>query len=163
PDAKPAPPSASPMSSWKNIFPGRGTSKCSFWGISTAAWFTSSSAIAPCKDGIRKLSKSPRRLTSIRKRANKSSSPPCPSPAGPVEFLRDVDRGDFFFIEVNPRIQVEHTVTEVVTGIDVVKCQILIAQGSPLSEPELRMKGQDGISTHGFAFQCRVTTEDPAN
>ena len=83
--------------------------------------------------------------------------------AGTVEFLLDTDRGDFFFIEVNPRIQVEHTVTEVVTGIDIVKCQILIAQGSPLAEPELGMNGQEGIGTHGFAFQCRVTTEDPAN
>ncbi|HMF18686.1 MAG TPA: pyruvate carboxylase [Gemmataceae bacterium] len=83
--------------------------------------------------------------------------------AATVEFLLDVDRGEFFFIEVNPRIQVEHTVTEVVTGVDVVKCQILIAQGQPLSDPELGLGNQESIVTHGFAFQCRVTTEDPAN
>jgi pyruvate carboxylase len=83
--------------------------------------------------------------------------------AATVEFLLDVDRGDFFFIEVNPRIQVEHTVTEVVTGIDVVKCQILVAQGQPLSDPELGLGKQEAIVTHGYAFQCRVTTEDPAN
>src|SRR5262249_15147151 len=57
--------------------------------------------------------------------------------AGTVEFLLDADRGDFYFIEVNPRIQVEHTVTEQVTGVDVVKTQVLIAQGTPLSDPEI--------------------------
>jgi pyruvate carboxylase len=83
--------------------------------------------------------------------------------AGTVEFLVDVERGDFYFIEVNPRIQVEHTVTEVVTGVDIVKAQLLIASGRPLSDPEIGFGSQERISTHGHAMQCRVTTEDPTN
>jgi pyruvate carboxylase len=83
--------------------------------------------------------------------------------AGTVEFLLDTDSGDFYFIEVNPRIQVEHTVTEVVTGYDIVKSQILIAQGRPLSDPEIGLGSQENVRAHGHAFQCRVTTEDPAN
>ena len=83
--------------------------------------------------------------------------------AGTVEFLVDADSDDFYFIEVNPRIQVEHTVTEEVTGIDIVKSQILIAQGAPLSDPEIALADQTQIATQGFALQCRVTTEDPAN
>ncbi|HET6572047.1 MAG TPA: pyruvate carboxylase, partial [Fimbriiglobus sp.] len=83
--------------------------------------------------------------------------------AGTVEFLVDVDAGTFYFIEVNPRIQVEHTVTEVVTGYDIVKSQILIAQGLPLSDPEIGLGDQSKITTHGYAIQARVTTEDPAN
>jgi pyruvate carboxylase len=83
--------------------------------------------------------------------------------AGTVEFLVDADTGDFYFIEVNPRIQVEHTVTEEVTGIDIVKAQILVAQGQPLSDPEIGLGSQADIQTTGFAVQCRVTTEDPAN
>jgi len=83
--------------------------------------------------------------------------------ASTVEFLVDVDAGTFFFIEVNPRIQVEHTVTEVVTGYDIVKTQILIASGVPLSDPEIGMGDQSTIRTNGFAVQARVTTEDPAN
>lgn len=83
--------------------------------------------------------------------------------AGTVEFLVDVETGKFFFIEVNPRIQVEHTVTEVVTGIDLIKAQILVAQGAPLSDPEINLNGQDSVRVLGYAFQCRVTTEDPAN
>ena len=70
---------------------------------------------------------------------------------------------EFYFIEVNPRIQVEHTVTEEVTGIDIVKSQILVAQGVPLADPEIGLRGQDAVRTHGFAIQCRVTTEDPTN
>ncbi len=83
--------------------------------------------------------------------------------AGTVEFLVDVDSGNFYFIEVNPRIQVEHTVTEEVTGYDVVKSQILIAQGLPLSDAEIGLGDQGRVTTHGYALQCRVTTEDPAN
>ncbi|MEZ6109350.1 MAG: pyruvate carboxylase [Pirellulaceae bacterium] len=85
------------------------------------------------------------------------------SNAGTVEFLVDTDRDEFYFIEVNPRIQVEHTVTEEVTGIDVVKCQILVASGLPLSEPDIGLGSQDDVHTTGFAIQCRVTTEDPTN
>ncbi len=83
--------------------------------------------------------------------------------AGTVEFLLDLDRGDFFFIEVNPRIQVEHTVTEVVTGIDIVKSQILVAQGHKLHDPPLNIPPQDEIHSNGYAIQCRITTEDPTN
>ncbi|QVL29840.1 pyruvate carboxylase [Telmatocola sphagniphila] len=83
--------------------------------------------------------------------------------AGTVEFLVDADTDEFYFIEVNPRIQVEHTVTEAVTGYDLVKSQILVAQGLPLSDPEIGLGDQEKITTRGFAIQCRVTTEDPAN
>lgn len=81
--------------------------------------------------------------------------------AGTVEFLLDIERDEFYFIEVNPRIQVEHTVTEVVTGIDLVRSQILIAQGYQLHDPPLNIPAQDAIHVRGVAMQCRVTTEDP--
>ncbi len=83
--------------------------------------------------------------------------------AGTVEFLYDADTNQFYFIEVNPRIQVEHTVTEVVTGYDIVRSQILIAQGVKLSDPEIGLGDQAAVKVNGFAIQCRVTTEDPAN
>ncbi len=83
--------------------------------------------------------------------------------AGTVEFLLDADSGHFYFIEVNPRIQVEHTVTEEVTGVDLVKSQILVAQGTPLGDPEIGLGSQVSVTTNGFAVQCRVTTEDPSN
>ncbi|MDA0231506.1 MAG: pyruvate carboxylase [Proteobacteria bacterium] len=85
------------------------------------------------------------------------------SNAGTVEFLMDVDTGAFYFIEVNPRIQVEHTVTEVVTGIDLVKAQIRITQGAKIGTPESGMPVQEEIRVNGNAIQCRVTTEDPEN
>ncbi|MEN6534333.1 MAG: biotin carboxylase N-terminal domain-containing protein, partial [Bryobacteraceae bacterium] len=81
--------------------------------------------------------------------------------AGTVEFLVDVETGEWFFIEVNPRLQVEHTVTEEVTGIDIVRCQIQIAQGLNLHGPEMNLPQQDQMSSYGYALQCRVTTEDP--
>jgi pyruvate carboxylase len=81
--------------------------------------------------------------------------------AGTVEFLLDVDTGEFFFIEVNPRIQVEHTVTEMVTGIDLVRSQILLASGHTLHDPPVNIPAQDRIERRGVAMQCRVTTEDP--
>jgi pyruvate carboxylase len=83
--------------------------------------------------------------------------------AGTVEFLLDADTNEWFFIEMNPRIQVEHTVTEVITNIDLVRSQILIAQGYPMFSPEVGMPQQDEIPRNGFAVQCRVTTEDPEN
>ena len=83
--------------------------------------------------------------------------------AGTVEYLVDVESGEWFFIEMNPRIQVEHTVTEEVTGIDIVRSQILIAQGYQLHEEPLGLPMQDKIEKSGFAIQCRITTEDPAN
>jgi pyruvate carboxylase len=81
--------------------------------------------------------------------------------AGTVEFLVDADSEEWFFIEVNPRVQVEHTVTEMVTGIDIVRAQILVAQGVKLHEAPLSLPSQDAIKTNGFAIQCRITTEDP--
>ena len=82
--------------------------------------------------------------------------------AGTVEFLMDMDTEEFFFIEVNPRVQVEHTVTEEVTGIDIVRAQILIAEGQTL-EQATGAAGQADIALRGHAIQCRVTTEDPLN
>ncbi|MEW5423046.1 pyruvate carboxylase [Amorphus sp. 3PC139-8] len=81
--------------------------------------------------------------------------------AGTVEFLMDADTGAVYFIEVNPRIQVEHTVTEEVTGIDIVKAQIHIADGARIGEPGSGVPPQDEIVLHGHAIQCRITTEDP--
>ena len=83
--------------------------------------------------------------------------------AGTIEFLYDLDRHEWFFIEMNPRIQVEHTVTEVVTGLDLVRAQILIAQGHALHSPEVGMPRQEAVPCNGYAIQCRITTEDPAN
>ncbi len=81
--------------------------------------------------------------------------------AGTVEFLQDADTGKFYFIEVNPRIQVEHTVTEEVTGIDIVKAQIHIIEGKPIGDPESGVPRQEDIWLNGHALQCRITTEDP--
>lgn len=81
--------------------------------------------------------------------------------AGTVEFLYDMDQNDWFFIEMNPRIQVEHTVTECVTGIDLVRSQILVAAGHSLFSEEVAIPPQAEMPCIGFAIQCRVTTEDP--
>lgn len=82
--------------------------------------------------------------------------------AGTVEFLVDKD-GSHYFIEMNPRIQVEHTVTEIVTGIDIVQAQILIAEGHSLKSKEINVPNQESIKVSGHAIQCRITTEDPVN
>jgi pyruvate carboxylase len=81
--------------------------------------------------------------------------------AGTVEFLMDVDTGEFFFIEVNPRIQVEHTVTEEVTGIDIVKAQVRLSEGARIGDPDSGVPRQENIRLNGHALQCRITTEDP--
>ena len=84
--------------------------------------------------------------------------------AGTVEFLQDMESGAFYFIEVNPRIQVEHTVTEQVTGVDLIKAQIRIAEGGRLGViEETGVPPQDGLSLNGHAIQCRITSEDPLN
>ncbi|MCL4682283.1 MAG: pyruvate carboxylase [Rhodocyclaceae bacterium] len=83
--------------------------------------------------------------------------------AGTVEFLMDADTNDFYFIEVNPRIQVEHTVTEEVTGVDIVKAQIRISEGARIGDADAYVPRQEDIRLHGHALQCRVTTEDPEN
>lgn len=82
--------------------------------------------------------------------------------AGTVEFLVDI-HGNHYFIEMNPRIQVEHTVTEMVTGIDIVQSQILIAQGYSLDSPEIGIKSQESIQPRGYSIQCRITCEDADN
>ncbi len=82
--------------------------------------------------------------------------------AGTVEFLLD-QNGDFYFIETNPRIQVEHTVTEMVTSRNLVQMQIMVAQGYKLTDPQIGISSQDDIELRGYAIQCRVTTEDPQN
>lgn len=82
--------------------------------------------------------------------------------AGTVEFLMDMETGKFYFIEVNPRVQVEHTVTEEITGIDIVQAQILIAEGKTIAEATGKAS-QDDIALNGHALQTRVTTEDPQN
>lgn len=82
--------------------------------------------------------------------------------AGTVEFLMDMDTGKFYFIEVNPRVQVEHTVTEEVTGIDIVQAQIMISEGKTLAEATGK-SNQNEIHLNGHALQTRITTEDPQN
>ncbi|UZO80730.1 pyruvate carboxylase [Aquimarina sp. ERC-38] len=81
---------------------------------------------------------------------------------GTVEFLVDHDKS-IYFIEVNPRVQVEHTVTEVVTGVDLIKTQIFIAGGYQLSDTQIKIESQESLRVNGFALQCRITTEDPEN
>ncbi|HEX9048342.1 MAG TPA: pyruvate carboxylase [Verrucomicrobiae bacterium] len=83
--------------------------------------------------------------------------------AGTVEFLYDLDTNEWFFIEMNPRIQVEHTVTEVITGLDLVRSQIMIADGKPMHSPEVGIPQQEDMPRNGYAVQCRITTEDPEN
>ncbi|SIS38049.1 pyruvate carboxylase [Salimicrobium flavidum] len=81
--------------------------------------------------------------------------------AGTVEFL--VTNEEFFFIEVNPRVQVEHTITEMITGVDIVQTQIKVAEGRNLHESSIGIPAQEDITTYGYAIQSRVTTEDPLN
>ena len=81
--------------------------------------------------------------------------------AGTIEFLLDADTNEWFFIEMNPRIQVEHTVTEVITGLDVVSAQIQVAQGESLHGEKIKFPPQEQIARNGYAIQCRITTEDP--
>ncbi|WP_296954245.1 pyruvate carboxylase [uncultured Dialister sp.] len=83
--------------------------------------------------------------------------------AGTVEFLVDQNEKDFYFIEVNPRVQVEHTVTEMITDVDIVKSQILIAEGYAIDGPKIAIGQQNEIWYKGVAIQCRITTEDPQN
>lgn len=82
--------------------------------------------------------------------------------AGTLEFLIDADQ-NYYFIEMNPRIQVEHTVSEMITGVDIVRSQVLVAEGYNLNSEEIGIKSQEGIPCVGYAIQVRVTTEDPSN
>src|SRR5690606_2900935 len=97
-------------------------------------------------------------LTDAALRLGKAANYRC---AGTVEFLMDAQTDQFYFIEVNPRIQVEHTVTEEVTGIDIVKAQIHVMDGAVIGTLESGVPVQEDIELHGHALQCRVTTEDP--
>ncbi|WP_276165780.1 pyruvate carboxylase [Zobellia alginiliquefaciens] len=81
---------------------------------------------------------------------------------GTVEFLVD-DDGSIYFIEVNPRVQVEHTVTEMITNIDLIKAQLFIAGGYKLSDTQIKIPNQESVQVTGIALQCRITTEDPSN
>ena len=137
--------------------------------MATAGLSTSSSAIVRCSDATRRSWNAPPPPSSARRSARRSPDTPSPSRrqadylnAGTVEFLHDLDTGNFHFIEVNPRIQVEHTVTEQVTGIDLVRAQIRIAEGGAIGDaPEDACPPQDDIALRGHAVQCRITTEDP--
>jgi pyruvate carboxylase len=160
-------PSAIPPSSSNATFPAPNTSRSKSSATNTATSSTSTNAIARCNAAIRKSSKSRPRCTSTRGPQELCDAAVALAKgigynnAGTVEFLYDMDRNDWFFIEMNPRIQVEHTVTECVTGIDLVRSQILIAGGEPLFGEEVAIPQQENIPCNGFAIQCRVTTEDP--
>ena len=146
--------------SWIN----QSTLRSSFWLISTVTLFTCSREIVRCREGARKLSRwlqlspSNGRSNAILTDAVKLAKTAGYQNAGTAEFLVD-DQNRHYFIEINPRIQVEHTITEEITGIDIVAAQIQIAAGATLAQMGLL---QDKITTRGFAIQCRITTEDPA-
>ena len=140
--ARRGPPSACPTSSSKSSSARPSTSRSRSWATATATSSTFTNATARSSAGTRRSSRSRRRTTSTRQ----SARPSCDAAvklgrhvqyenAGTVEFLVDVDTGAFYFIEVNPRIQVEHTVTEIVTDVDLVKSQILIADGQAPLRP----------------------------
>ena len=168
--ARPRTRSAAPTSSSRSSSAGPSTSRCSSWAIITAISSTSTSATARSSGGTRRSSRSPRPAASSRRSASPSAEAALAiggkvgyENAGTVEFLVDDEAGTFSFIEVNPRLQVEHTVTELVTGIDIVKSQILIAQGRELADPDIGIAGQESIPIQGHAIQCRITSEDPTN
>ena len=115
--------------------------------------------VAPASDLDRDASASDSATPRCGSRRQSATTTPAPSSSSSTS-----TRNEFFFIEVNPRIQVEHTVTEEVTGIDLVRAQILIAAGpSRCTSPEIGLPPQDEVPRNGFAIQCRVTTEDPEN
>ena len=143
-------------------------SRCRSWATATATACICSSAIARSSAATRRSSRrAPAPYLDAAQRdeiagyALKLADATDYIGAGTVEFLMDADTGQFYFIEVNPRIQVEHTVTEEVTGIDIVKAQIRIAEGAAIGEPESGVPEQADIRLNGHALQCRITTEDP--
>ena len=136
----------------------------------TATWCTSSSATARCSGATRRSSSARRRCSLGATSAASCASRPAHRPRGalPERRHRGVPAGcrhaaQFYFIEVNPRIQVEHTVTEAVTGIDIVKAQIRIAEGATIGTPESGVPRRRTSGSPGTRMQCRVTTEDPEN
>ena len=148
---------------------GQNMSKCRYWAIVTAMSFICSSATAQSSGAIKRSSNGPPRPyldEQQREQLCAAAVRLCTAVgyvgAGTVEFLMDIDTGEFYFIEVNPRIQVEHTVSEEITGIDIVKAQIRIAEGARIGD--LHASGvpdQADIKLNGHALQCRITTEDP--
>ena len=142
------------------------TSKFKLWLTASGTSFTWANAIAPSKEDTKKvveMAPAPCLDEELRKRlhddAVKLAKHVNYRNAGTVLFMVD-NQNRHYFLEVNPRVQVEHTVTEEVTGVDIVQTQILIAGGKTL--PELGFKSQDDVQIDGFAAQCRITTEDPA-
>ena len=167
--ARRRPPSARTRSISKSWSSAPATSRCRSSATRTATSSISSSATARSSAATRRSSSARRRPIStpgaargaLRLRAAASPTPRNYVGAGTVEFLMDADTGKFYFIEVNPRIQVEHTVTEEVTGIDIVKAQIHILEGVAIGTPESGVPAQADIRLNGHALQCRITTEDP--
>ncbi len=171
PSARRRPPSARTRSISKSWCAARATSRCRSSAIRTAIWCISSSATVRSSAATRKSSSArPRPISTTATRlglceaALKIGRATKYVGAGTVEFLLDADTGKFYFIEVNPRIQVEHTVTEVVTGLDIVKAQIRIAEGRHIGQlDETGIPEQKDIRLLGHALQCRITTENPEN
>ena len=166
--ARPRPPSARTRSISKSWSSAPATSRCRSSATRTATSSTCSSATARSSAATRRSSSARRRPISTRRSAQelcghalKIARAANYVGAGTVEFLMDADTGKFYFIEVNPRIQVEHTVTEEVTGIDIVKAQIRIVEGAAIGTPESGVPAQEDIRLNGHALQCRITTEDP--
>ena len=149
-------------STWKSTSGGPGTSRCRSWLILTATWSTWAPATAPSSAAIRNSIEiapaglAPALTAEICAAAVRAVRAANYLSAGTVEFLVDPD-GAFFFLEVNTRLQVEHTVTEMITGIDIVREQLLIAMGEPISFT------QDQIVERGYAIELRINAEDPKN
>ena len=170
--ARRRPPSATTRSTSRSWCGARATSRCRSSATSTATWCTCSSATAPCSGATRRWSSAPRRCSSTRRSARElcaaalaigarraTTATPARSSS-----CRTPTAGEFYFIEVNPRIQVEHTVTECVTGIDLVKAQIRIAERRAHRHArERRAARRSEIRISAHALQCRITTEDPEN
>ena len=164
-----APRSATRACSWSRPSCARATSRCRSSPTRPATPCTCSSATAPCSAATRRSSRSRRRRTSptnCARRLHRDAVAFAESigyvNAGTVEFLVDTAgerAGEHVFIEMNPRIQVEHTVTEEVTDVDLVQSQMRIAAGETLADLGLN---QENIVLRGAALQCRITTEDPA-
>ncbi|MFO0821558.1 MAG: hypothetical protein U0792_00190 [Gemmataceae bacterium] len=147
----------------------RSTSKCNSWVTGTAVFvhfFERDCSIQRRHQKVVELAPAPNLPADVRQGildAALAVGRACGiDNASTVEFLYDTGAKRFYFIEVNPRIQVEHTVTEQITGFDIVRSQIMIAAGHKLDDEAVGLR-QSEITARGFAIQCRVTTEDPAN
>ena len=167
--ARPAPRSAGPTSSSSATSRAPSTSRCRSSATRTATWCTCGSATARCSGATRRSSRSRRastcrrtlRAAHLRRGRRGCAGRSAIATPAPSSSCSTSTAASSIFIEVNPRIQVEHTVTEVVTGIDLVRSQILVAEGHKLHEAPLNIPAQDAIERRGVAIQCRITTEDP--